>query len=81
MDIILLLLVLTKKWQTNLLNPKTRTGYRFKLHYKKALKKIENLEVNIENIEQAKQLKIFTPGEITHIERFLMDDSLNESPP
>ena len=64
------------------LDQKTRTGYRFKLgHYKKALKKIGNLDVYIENIEQAKQLKIFTPGEITHIERFLMDDSLNESPP
>ena len=63
------------------LDQKTRTGYRFKSgHYKKALKKIISLETDITNIETARELGTFTTGELTHIERFLEDASLNTEP-
>lgn len=64
------------------LDQKTRTGYRFKSgHYKKALKKIKELETDITDIETARQLGIFTAGELTHIERFLEDTTLDQTEP
>ena len=64
------------------LDQKTRTEYRFKSgHYKKALKKIKELETDITDIETARELGIFTAGELTHIERFLEDTTLDQTEP
>ena len=49
---------------------KTKTGYKFKIgHYRKALKKIKSVTVELSNIEDAEALDLFTPGEIKHIKR------------
>ena len=67
-----------EKIQDTTLDQKTRTGYRFKMgHYKKALKKIRELAQEITDIQHAKSLDKFTPGEITHIEKFIVDASLD----
>ena len=59
------------------LDAKTKTGYRFKIgHYRKALKKLQSLTVEISTIEEAEELEVFTPGEIKHIKSFLEDDAL-----
>jgi DNA polymerase beta len=59
------------------LDTKIKTGYRFKIgHYRKALKKLQSLTVNISTIEEAEELEVFTPGEIKHIKSFLEDDAL-----
>lgn len=70
-----------EKMNDQTLDQKTRTGYRFKSgHYRKALKKIKELHTDITNIDIARTLGVFTAGELTHIERFLEDDSLNSAP-
>ena len=62
------------------LDSKTKTGYRFKIgHYKKALKKILNLDDEIATIDVAISLDVFTKGELTHIEKFLEDTSLDST--
>ena len=59
------------------LDAKTKTGYRFKIgHYRKALKKIQSLTVEMSVLEEAEQMEVFTPGEIKHIKSFLEDDAL-----
>ena len=59
------------------LDAKTKTGYKFKIgHYRKALKKIKSVTVELSNIEDAEALDLFTPGEIKHIKSFLESDAL-----
>lgn len=59
------------------LDAKTKTGYKFKIgHYRKALKKIQSVTVELSNIEDAEALDVFTPGEIKHIKSFLESDTL-----